>query len=74
MINSNKVSYLLFGAFLQSDPVLSIGADVHFVGFDKVNFVRLLGNGALCTYGRDEPQEPKVHLWRVKKEGHVRHC
>lgn len=50
-----KVSYLLFGAFLQSDPVLSIWADIHFVGLDKVSPPRLLGNGALGAYGWDEP-------------------
>lgn len=64
----NGVSYLLFGAFLQSDPVLPIRADVHFVGLDKVNPPGLLGNGALGADGRDEPQEPEIHLWRVKRE------
>lgn len=45
------VSYLLFRTFLQSDPVLSIGADIYFVGLDKVNPMCLLGNGALCADG-----------------------
>ena len=58
----------MLGALLQSDPVLSVRADVHFVGLDKVNLPGLLGNGALGAYGRDKPQEPEVHLWRVKRE------
>lgn len=60
--------YLLFGAFLQGDPVLPVRADVHLVGLDKVNLVRLLGNGALGADGGDEAQEPEVHLRRAKRE------
>lgn len=63
-----RFSYLLFGAFLQGDPVLPIRADVHLVGLDEVDPPGLLGNGALGAYGRDEPQEPKVHLWGAKRE------
>lgn len=64
----NRDSYLLFGALFQSDPVLSVRADIHFVGLDKVNPPRLLGDGALGAYSRDETQEPEVHLWRVRRE------
>ena len=59
----NSISYLLFGAFLQGDPVLSIRADVHFVGLDEVNLLGLLGDGALGTDGGDKPQESEIHLW-----------
>lgn len=61
------VSYLLFRTFLQSDPVLSVGADVHFVGLDKVNPLRFLGNGALRADGWHKAQEPEIHLWEGEK-------
>lgn len=51
MKEEDYVSYLLFRTFLQSDPVLSIGADIYFVGLDKVNPLCLLGNGALRADG-----------------------
>lgn len=63
-----KNSHLLFGTFFQRDPVFSVRADIHFVGLDKVNPPRLLGNGALGAYSRDETQEAEVHLWRVRRE------
>lgn len=70
-------SYLLFGAVFQGDPVLSVGADVYFVGLDKVYLVSLLGNGTLCPDGRDEAQKAEVHLqrgWRCNyKFGFLRH-
>lgn len=67
MKEEDYVSYLLFRTFLQSDPVLSIGADVYFVGLDKVNPLRLLGDGALRAYGGYKAQEPEIHLWMERK-------
>ena len=54
--------YLLLGAFLQSDPVLAVGTDVHLVGPDPVGPLGLLGDGSLRSDGRHEPQEAQVHL------------
>lgn len=48
--------------FLQSDPVLPIGADVYPVRLHKVSLLGLLGNGPLCPHGRDEAQEAQVYL------------
>lgn len=72
MKGEDYVSYLLFRTFLQSDPVLSIRADIYFVGLDIVNPLCLPGNGALRADGRYKAQEPQIHLWKEKRERDTR--
>lgn len=55
-------SYLLLWALLYCDPILSIGAHIHFVGADKVLLLGFLGDGALCSHGWDKAEESQVHL------------
>lgn len=43
-------------------PVLAVGADLQFEGGDVVGLLRLLGNGALGGYARQNLQELEVDL------------
>lgn len=54
--------YLRLRALLDGNPVLSVGAQVHFVGADVVVLPGFFGDGALRPDGCDESEEPQVHL------------
>lgn len=62
--------YLLFGAFLQRDPVFPIGAHVHLVGLYKVLFIGFLRDGALNPDGRNKAQETQIDL----RKDEARYC
>lgn len=64
--------HLLLWALLHSDPVLSGGAQVHFVRANVVVLLGLLRDRPLRPDGCDESEESQVHLeWQGTKSSQV---
>lgn len=64
--------YLLFGALLHGDPVLSSGAHVHFVRSDVVVLLRLFWDRTLRPDGCDKSEKSQVHLKSQELQGQVK--